>query len=181
MTKITDEKLEPRVAVYAGTFDPVTNGHLDILARALAVFDILYLAIASGGPRVSTKSTFFSAEERMDIAERALKEVGQTNPNFSRVKVASFDSLLINFTREVNSKVIIRGLRAVSDYEYETQLAHTNRMLAPEIETIFFVTSEPNSYISSSIVKNVALNGGDISKMVTKSVVKDFSKKLASL
>lgn len=164
-------------AVYAGTFDPVTNGHIDVIERACRIFDRVYVAVAEGGPRTSTKNPYFTAEERVDLINVALKDTGIPEL-VSKVKVESFSGMLVDFVHRCNSKVIIRGLRAVSDYEYETQLAHTNRMLAPSVETIFLVTSEKTSFISSSVVRNVALNGGDISGMVPPIVVSRFTEKL---
>jgi pantetheine-phosphate adenylyltransferase len=173
MAKIV--KKSKNIAVYAGTFDPITNGHMDILYRGLQVFDIVYLAIAKGGPRVSTKLSYFSINERLKLARGAVSEFKLDK---DRVIVESFDGMLVDYASKLGARVIIRGLRAVSDYEYETQLAHTNRLLNSEIETVFLVTSEPNSFISSSIIRNVALNGGDISKMVPKVVKKYFTEKL---
>lgn len=164
-----------RIAVYAGTFDPITNGHMDVLQRALSVFDKVFLAIAEGGPRVSTKSNCFTTKERLKLATQAVRAVGLDE---DRVAVDSFGGMLVDYAKGIGARVIVRGLRAVSDYEYETQLAHTNRLLEPSIETIFFVTAEPNSFISSSIVRNVALNGGDISKMVPEVVRTYFKKKV---
>ncbi len=175
-TKIETPKVDNQgVAVYAGTFDPMTNGHMDVIYRALRVFDIVYVAISKGGPRVSTKASYFNIDERLALAKDAVRDF---NREKERVIVESFDGMLVAYTRAIGAKVIIRGLRAVSDYEYETQLAHTNRLLDAEIETVFFVTSEPNSFISSSIVKNVALNGGDITKMVPKVVKSYFLDKM---
>jgi pantetheine-phosphate adenylyltransferase len=164
-------------AVYAGTFDPVTNGHIDIIERACGVFENLCVAVVQGGPRTSSKDTFFTANERVALVKDAVKEVSSESI-VSRVEVKSFSGMLVDFVHSVNAKVIIRGLRAVSDYEYETQLAHTNRILSPDIETVFFVTSEKTSFISSSVVRNVAMNGGDISRMVPPIVVKTFSDSL---
>jgi len=167
-------------AVYAGTFDPVTNGHIDIACRAGQVFDRLFMAIAGGSPKASTKDTFFSKEERVSMMERAI--VDNISADLaSKIEVQSFSGMLVDYVNSVGARVIVRGLRAVSDYEYETQLAHTNRMLAPHIETIFFVTSEKTSFISSSVVRNVALNGGDISGMVPSVVVQEFKSKLLRL
>lgn len=163
------------IAVYAGTFDPITNGHMDILQRGLQVFDKVHLAIATGGPRLSTKSSYFSIKERLKLAKGAVTELKLDQ---DRVVVESFDGMLVDYASRLGARVIIRGLRAVSDYEYETQLAHTNRLLDPRIETVFLVTSEPNSFISSSIIRNVALNGGDIAKMVPKVVKKYFTEKI---
>lgn len=169
---------KPDGAVYAGTFDPITNGHIDVIQRAARVFGRVYVAVASGGPNATTKSTFFSNEERVLFAEKAIAETCREFPA-DTIIVHPFSGLLVNFVAKLGGRVIVRGLRAVSDYEYETQLAHTNRMLSPGVETVFFVTSEPNSFISSSIVRNVALNGGDISGMVPKVIVSEFEKKLA--
>lgn len=169
--------LDPHVAVYAGTFDPITNGHMDILERALGVFSRIYIAVASGGPRSSHKSTFFDSQERVRLVQDSVSELLAPD-ECNRVVVAPFDGMLVDFVQLKGAKVIIRGLRAVSDYEYESQLAHTNRLLAPEIETIFFVTSGANSFISSSIVRNIALNGGDISAIVPSAVVSAFAQKV---
>ncbi len=164
-------------AIYAGTFDPVTNGHIDVIERACRVFESVCVAVATGGPRTSMKNPYFSTEERVDLIKEALHEV--SNPAvISQVAVESFSGMLVDFVRHCGSKVIIRGLRAVSDYEYETQLAHTNRMLSSDVETIFLVTSEKTSFISSSVVRNVALNGGDISGMVPPVVARRFSEKI---
>ena len=169
-------EFENNVAVYAGTFDPITNGHLDILERAISVFPIVYLAVATGGPRSSPKATYFTTKERLRLATKSVQEYfGEESA--AKIRVESFSGMLVDFAVSVNSKVIVRGLRAVSDYEYESQLAHTNRLLCPSIETIFFVTSGSNSFISSSIVRNIALNGGDISAIVPRPVVEGFSKK----
>lgn len=170
------KNLDNKIAVYAGTFDPITNGHLDILERALGVFTKVYLAVASGGPRSANKNTFFTGLERVALAKDSVKAY-LTKVESKRVIVESFDGMLVDYASSIGAKVIIRGLRAVSDYEYESQLAHTNRLLSPKIETVFFVTSGANSFISSSIVRNIALNGGDVSQIVPKVVVKAFSKK----
>jgi pantetheine-phosphate adenylyltransferase len=164
-------------AVYAGTFDPVTNGHIDIIERACRLFERVCVAVAEGGPRTSVKNPYFTAAERVDLIRLAL-EHGPDPHLVSKVVVESFSGMLVDFVHSCDCNIIIRGLRAVSDYEYETQLAHTNRMLAPDVETIFLVTSEKTSFISSSVVRNVALNGGDISGMVPEIVVSRFSEKL---
>jgi pantetheine-phosphate adenylyltransferase len=164
-------------AVYAGTFDPVTNGHIDIIERACKVFSSVCVAVAEGGPRTSVKQPVFSSEERVQLIRDSVRDM--IDPSLaSRVEVESFSGMLVDFVHRCKSRVIVRGLRAVSDYEYETQLAHTNRMLAPDVETIFLVTSEKTSFISSSVVRNVAMNGGDISGMVPSVVVSRFSEKI---
>ncbi len=145
-------------AVYAGTFDPITNGHLDIIRRARSVFSTVYVAVAGS----SSKKVWFSAEERVAMVNEAVSEASLSES----VVVQAFDGLLVDYVKKVEADVIVRGLRAVSDYEYEAQMAHINRQLASEIETVFLVTSEDCSFISSSIVKNVAINGGDVSRFV---------------
>ena len=152
----------PRTAVYAGTFDPITNGHKDIIVRALKVFDRLVVAVAEN----TSKSSLFSLDERVEMVSAALADVA------GDVVVDRFEGMLVDFVKEKKASVIIRGLRAVSDYEYEAQMAVINRQLSSEIETVFFVTSQRCSYISSSIVKNVAKNGGDISELVPSNVAK---------
>lgn len=154
--------LSLKKAVYAGTFDPITNGHRDIVVRALGVFDIVYVAVAAS----TSKEVIFSAEERVSLCEGAVEDIG------GRVRVESFDGLLVDYVHEVGSSVIIRGIRAVTDYEYEAQLAVTNRHLAPDIETVFLMTSDHTSFISSSIVRQVARFGGDVTQMVPPNVAR---------
>ena len=156
--------MSQRIGIYAGTFDPITNGHLDIVSRALRVVDVVILAIATGSP----KDTLFSAKERQQFAEKAILGIDENLRG--RIQVEYFDGLLVDYVKTKKSNIIIRGLRAVSDYEYEAQMALINRHLSSDIETVFFVTSENCSYISSSIVKNIAANNGDISKLVPKEV-----------
>ncbi|MCL4154323.1 UNVERIFIED_CONTAM: hypothetical protein GTU68_062724 [Idotea baltica] len=158
--------MSQRIGIYAGTFDPITNGHIDIVHRALHVVDTVVIAIATGSP----KDTLFSAEERQQLGEKALQTLDDSVRK--RIEVEYFDGLLVDYVEKKKSNVIIRGLRAVSDYEYEAQMALINRHLNPDIETVFFVTSENCSYISSSIVKNIAANNGDISSLVPKEVEK---------
>jgi pantetheine-phosphate adenylyltransferase len=149
-----------KIAVYAGTFDPLTNGHKDIVERATKVFDKVVFAIAES----PSKSPLFSVSERIDLAKSSLAELGPA------VTVESFGGLLVEFVKKKNASVIIRGLRAVSDYEYEAQMAVINRELAADIETVFLMTSKRSSFISSSIVKQVALAGGDISGLVPEPI-----------
>jgi pantetheine-phosphate adenylyltransferase len=143
---------QPVVAVYPGTFDPITNGHLDILERALALFDRLVVTIAVN-PR---KAPLFSVEERIGFIRDALPQ------HAARLSFASFSGLLVDFCREQKASVIVRGLRALADFEYEFQFSHMNRRLAPAIDTVFFMTDERNHYVSSSLVKEVASLGGDV-------------------
>jgi pantetheine-phosphate adenylyltransferase len=148
------------VAVYPGTFDPITNGHLDILERALALFHQVIITIA---PNVR-KNPLFSTDERMQFIKDAL-------PQYSnRLEYAVFEGLLVDFCRERGATVIVRGLRALADFEYEFQFAHMNRRLAPGVDTVFFMTDERNHYVSSSLVKEVASLGGDVTGLVPAAV-----------
>ncbi|MCB0324101.1 MAG: pantetheine-phosphate adenylyltransferase [Bdellovibrionales bacterium] len=153
-----------QVAVYAGTFDPITNGHVDILRRALRVFERVHLAVAES----TTKKVVFSAEERIEMVREATKSFASP----PQLVVEAFDGLLVDYVRRVGAQVIVRGLRAVSDYEYEAQMAHINRHLADDIETVFLVTSDRLSFVSSSIVKNIAGNGGTVDHLVPEVVAK---------
>lgn len=148
-----------RTAIYPGTFDPITNGHLDLVARAALLFDEVILAVASS----PNKMPVFSLNERVDMAQQALH--GHTN-----IRVTGFDGLLADFVHEVHAGVLLRGLRAVSDFEYEFQLASMNRHLIPDVETVFLTPSEQFSFISSSLVREVARLGGDVSEFVPPSV-----------
>jgi pantetheine-phosphate adenylyltransferase len=147
------------VAVYPGSFDPITNGHLDIVARATTVFDRLIVAVLAN-PK---KAPLLSVDDRIDVIRAALAETGIAQ---DRVDVAAFDGLTVDFALQHQASAIVRGLRAISDFETEMQLAHNNRVLAPGIDTVFFMTSSANSYVSSSLVKEIASFGGDVSSMV---------------
>ncbi|MBI5194030.1 MAG: pantetheine-phosphate adenylyltransferase [Nitrospirae bacterium] len=151
-------------AIYPGTFDPITNGHIDIIIRSLKSFDHIIVGI---GPNPK-KTTLFSLEERISMVKECL---GST-PN---VSVKTFDGLLVDFAKKQNATVIIRGLRAISDFEYEFQMALMNRKLDSDIETVFLMPSEEYSYLTSSIIKVVASFGGDISSLVP-SVANDMLK-----
>jgi len=148
-----------RSVVYPGTFDPVTNGHTDLIARASRLFDRVVVAVAEDTPKPVT----FSAAERV----RLLREVTRDYPN---VEVRAFSGLLVSFVCALDIAVIMRGLRAVSDFEYEFQLAGMNRRMAPDIETLFLTPAEQYAYISSSLVKEIARLGGDVSMFVTATV-----------
>lgn len=152
---------QSRLAVYPGTFDPITNGHLDILERALRLFDRVIVTLAVN-PR---KEPLFSVEERVAFIKGALPE------HQARLKFASFDGLLVDFVKNCGATTIVRGLRALADFEYEFQFAHMNRRLAPTIDTMFFMTDERNHYVSSSLVKEVASLGGDVTGLVPPAVV----------
>ncbi len=155
-------------AVYAGTFDPMTFGHLDVAARAAHVFEHLTLAVAED-PR---KTLLFSVEERLELARTSV--VGLAN-----VEVVPFGGLLVNWARNRGIHTLIRGLRAFSDFEYEFQMALTNRKLAPDIETMFLMPNEDFSYVSSSMVREIAALGGDVDKFVPAAVAAALKRKLA--
>ena len=152
------------VVVYPGSFDPVTNGHLDIIERTTKIVDKLIVAVAVN----AKKSTLFSTQERKEMIKEATK-------NIEKVEVKSFSGLLTDFVRKNKANIIIRGLRAISDFEYESQLALMNKRLAPEIETIFMVTCSKYSYLNSSIVKEIANLNGNISQWVPKIVEKKLN------
>ena len=158
---------DKRVAVYAASFDPITNGHLDILKRALALFDKVIVMLAIN----QRKAPLFSAEERIAFIRDAMPGAGD------RLEFASFDGLLVDFCRAHNATVIVRGLRALADFEYEFQFAHMNRRLAPGVDTVFFMTDERNHYVSSSLVKEVASLGGDVTGLVPAPVVAALAEK----
>lgn len=147
------------VAVYPGSFDPITNGHLDIIERAAAVFDRLIVAVLTN-PR---KTPVLNVETRVRLIRDALAELG-TAPG--RIEVEAFDGLTVELCRAKRAGSIVRGLRAISDFETEMQLAHNNRVLAPDVDTVFFMTSVRHGYVSSSLVKEIAAFGGDVSSMV---------------
>lgn len=140
-------------AIYPGTFDPITNGHADLIERAANMFDEVIVAIASN----PSKKPLFTLEERVAL-------ITQVCAQLDNVKVTGFTGLLANYARENNADILIRGLRAVSDFEYEFQLANMNRRLNPELESVFLTPSEENSFISSTLVKEVALHKGDVSQ-----------------
>ena len=155
-------------AVYPGSFDPVTNGHLDVITRGANLFDRVIVGVLHN----SAKSPLFSAEERVKILEEATADL-------KNVEIVSFSGLSVEFARKCNAKVIIRGLRAITDFEYELQMAQTNRVLAPDIDTMFLTTSLEYAYLSSTTVKEVAAFGGDIYKFVPEFVRRKVYKKLA--
>ncbi len=154
-------------AVYPGTFDPITNGHIDMVVRATKMFEKVIVAVADS----TGKQPLFNLQERVELASRVLSEL-------PGVEVIGFNTLLVDFARKHNAPVILRGLRAVSDYEYEFQLAGMNRNLAPDIETIFLTTAENYAFLSSSLVKEVARLGGDVSRFLPQQVIAEIKKKL---
>lgn len=153
------------VAVYPGSFDPVTHGHLDIVRRAAGVFDRLVIAVLAN-PR---KTPLLGVEERITIIRRSLDETAVDADR--RITVEAFDGLTVEFCRARGARFIVRGLRAISDFESELQLAHNNRKLASEVDTVFFMTALEHGYVSSSLVKEIALFGGDVSGMVPPAAV----------
>lgn len=161
-----------RVGLYPGTFDPITNGHMDIVARATRVVDHLIVAVAIN----AGKGPMFSLDERVAMVEEEIRALSNTHG--ATVEVLPFDSLLIHFTRKVGASVIIRGLRAVSDFEYEFQMAGMNSRLDHEIETVFLMSSERNQFISSRFVKEIAGLEGDISSFVSPRVKDRLARKL---
>ena len=163
-------KSDKKIAVYPGTFDPITLGHLDILERSLRLFDEVRVAIATN-PR---KAPLFSVEERIDFIRDAL------SAEVERVTFDSFNGLLVDYCRQRGASCIVRGLRALADFEYEFQFAHMNRRLAPEVDSVFFMTDERNHYVSSSLVKEVASFGGDVSGLVPDGVERALKLKFAN-
>jgi pantetheine-phosphate adenylyltransferase len=148
------------VAVYPGSFDPITSGHLDVVARAASLFDQVIVAVLVN-PR---KEMLLSADERITIIRDAIDAGAPAAA--ARISVGRFDGLTVTFCRAQGARWIVRGLRAISDFEAEIQLAHNNRRLAPEIDTVFFMTAIEHGYVSSSLVKEIARFGGDVSEMV---------------
>ena len=154
-------------AVYPGSFDPVTKGHLDVIERSAALVDELIVAVLKN----NAKTPLFSVEERVKILAKATKDI----PN---VEVKAFEGLSVNFARENHAQVIVRGLRAVTDFEYELQMAQTNRVLAPDVDTVFLTTSLEYAYLSSTIMKEVANFGGDLSKFAPREITDAVEEKL---
>jgi pantetheine-phosphate adenylyltransferase len=156
----------PDIAVYPGSFDPITNGHIDLIQRALRVFDRLIVAVATN----AFKKSLFTIEERMEMIRVSLE-------GYPQVSIDSFQGLLVKYAKGQNARVILRGLRAVTDFEYEFQLAMMNRRLEPEIETVFLMTGLRWVFLSSSILKEAAIHGGDIEGMVPEIVYRKLREK----
>lgn len=154
-------------AVYPGSFDPITFGHLDIIERSAKMVDELVIGVLCN----STKNSLFSLEERVNMIKEITKEI----PN---VRVEAFEGLLVDYMRQIDATIIIRGLRAVTDFEYELQIAQTNHVLKDDVETIFLITNLKYSYLSSTVVKEIASYGGDISKFVPEKIIGSIYKKI---
>jgi pantetheine-phosphate adenylyltransferase len=161
--------VKPRLAIYPGTFDPITNGHLDLVRRALPLFDHLIVAVGQN----PGKRPLFDAAERVALARESLG-------GLDRVEIEMFDGLLAEFAKEKGAVAIIRGLRAVSDFEFEFQMALMNRRLAPEIETVYLMPNEKYTYLSSALIKDVARHGGDVSRFVPEAVVRILREKFSA-
>ena len=157
-------------AIYPGTFDPITNGHSDLVQRASRIFDRVILAVATGS-QDGAKQPVFSVDERVSMAKDVLADV-------ANVEVIQFDGLLVDFVAKQDAQVILRGLRAVSDFEYEFQLASMNRHLNEKVETMFLTPAEQYSYISSSLVREIASLGGDVSPFVHEEVATALNKRI---
>ncbi len=164
---------EQRVGVYPGTFDPVTNGHLDIIHRAAKMLDRLVIAVAAN----AGKGPMFDIDERIQLVQA---EVADLNTTARRIEVRKFDNLLVHFAAEMGASVIIRGLRAISDFDYEFQMSSMNAKLRPEIETVCLMASDRHQFIASRLVKEIALLGGDVSQFVPPRIAKRLEERCAA-
>jgi pantetheine-phosphate adenylyltransferase len=167
LTNLQNDEPTMNIVVYPGTFDPITNGHIDLVERAARMFDHIILAVANN-PK---KNPTLDIDTRVDLAKEVLSHL-------HNVEVVGFSTLLADFVQEKNANIILRGLRAVSDFEYEFQLANMNRVLAPNVESMFLTPAEQYSYISSTLVREIAALDGDISKFVHPAVAKAMKEKL---
>ncbi len=156
-----------KTAVYPGTFDPVTNGHIDIIERGLRIFNKIIVAVIEK-PK---KNTLFSLAERVNLLKKSIEQ-------FKNVEIDFFDELLVNYVEKKNAQAIIRGVRAISDFDYEFQMAIMNRKLSKNVETVFMIPNEMYSYLSSSIVKEIAQYGGNIKSLVPECVLLELKRKL---
>ena len=160
--------MKPVRAIYPGTFDPLTNGHLDLIARGAKIFSHLVVAILNN----SEKQPLFSVQERVDM-------ITETTREFDNVSVSTFDGLLVEFARQQQAQALLRGIRAISDYEYEFQMALMNRRLAPQLETVFMMPAEKYSYVSSRLIREVFRLGGSVEGLVPPSVVERMKARAA--
>ncbi|NPA10897.1 MAG: pantetheine-phosphate adenylyltransferase [Epsilonproteobacteria bacterium] len=149
-----------KIAIYPGTFDPVTNGHIDIIKRACKIFDKIIVAVADN----KDKNTMFDLKKRVELMNLATKE-------FKKVEVKSFNTLLVDFAKKENCNIIIRGLRAVSDFEYELQMGYANKSLNSQIDTIYLMPNLENAFISSSVVRSILKYNGDVSHLIPKEII----------
>lgn len=156
-------------AIYPGTFDPITNGHVDLVRRAARLFDRVVVAVAAN----AAKQPLFSLDERVELARAVFA-------GFERVEVAGFQSLMVDFAAEAKADVIVRGLRAVSDFEYEVQLAGMNRSMRPEIETVYLSPDLEHTFLSSTLIKDIARHGGDVSRFTHPAVSRALRKKFST-
>ncbi len=161
-----------RIGLYPGTFDPVTNGHLDVIGRAARLLDKLVVGVAIN----TGKGPLFELEERVDLVKTEIEPIA--NRNGMIIEVIPFQSLLVDFAREVGATMVVRGLRAVSDFDYEFQMAGMNYRMAPDIETVFLMASETHQFIASRLVKEVAKLGGDISSFVPPTTLKHVMRRI---
>jgi pantetheine-phosphate adenylyltransferase len=156
---------QPRIGIYPGTFDPITNGHADIIRRAIKIVDRLVIGVA----RSDGKGPLFATDERVEIVRDEVAHL--ENGDAERIEVRAFDTLLMNFAQSVGASVVIRGLRAVSDFEYEFQMAGMNRQLMPDVETVFLTPSDQYQFVSGTFVREIANLAGDVSKFVSPLVL----------
>lgn len=159
--------MEQRICLFPGTFDPITLGHVDVIDRAASLFDKLIIGIGAN----STKQPMFSIEQRMQWCREVYK-------NSDKIMVQSYEGLTVNFCKKIHAKYILRGIRYVSDFEYEKSIAAMNKKLYPEIETIFLTSSPEFSTVASTLVRDVIKNGGEVSQFLPKAISKDFIKKI---
>jgi pantetheine-phosphate adenylyltransferase len=162
-----------KIGIYPGSFDPITLGHLDIIVRASGLVDKLIIGVLNN----KAKKPLFTSEERVELIERVIRE----NTKLNSVEVVAFDGLLINFARQQKANIIVRGLRAITDFEYELQIAQTNHKLDAKVDTVFFTTSVEYSYLSSSAVKEIAVFDGDIRQFVPECIVQSIYDKIKLL
>jgi pantetheine-phosphate adenylyltransferase len=165
---------QPRIGIYPGTFDPITNGHADIIRRAIKVVDRLVIGVA----RNDGKGPLFPTDERVEIVRDEIAHL--ENGDAERIEVRAFDTLLVDFARSVGAIMVIRGLRAISDFEYELQMASLNARLNPDIETVFLMASDRYQFISSRFVKEIGALGGDVSHFVSPRVALRLSERFAN-
>ena len=158
-----------KIGIYPGSFDPVTFGHLDVINRSSKLFDKLYIGVLNN----SGKNALFTAEERVEMIKKVTKDI----PN---IEIAAFNGLLVDYAEIVQANAIVRGLRAVTDFEYEIQIAQTNHRLNPNVDTVFLTTSTEYAYLSSSIVREIASYGGDISQFVPEVIIDTIYNKMRS-